>query len=53
MNIVFLYPIITFPKSIQSEFKFSIVISGIVIFALNSKLYFGPFLMSNGIIVID
>lgn len=52
-KIVFLYPIITFPKSMQSELKFSIVISGMVILALNSKLYLGPFFISKGIVVID
>jgi len=37
----------------KSVFIFSIVISGIVILALNSKLYLGPFFISNGIIVTD
>jgi hypothetical protein len=53
MKIVFLCPIMTELKSMVSDCKFSIVISGIVMLAFNSRLYLGPFFTSMGTTVTD
>lgn len=49
---VFLWPQITFPKSRTSP-NFSIMISGMVMLAMSSRLYLAPFLTSMGTMVLD